>query len=130
MTEHRKFHRIFFDCLVEFEAEDLKLTCELYDISVQGALIGACSGATPITGTACKLTISLDEQGEIQIIMIGSVAHKIENRIGIHCESIDIDSMSHLRKLVEYNLGDSELVERELDALRHENGKPQHPPKS
>jgi len=67
--------------------------------------------------------ISLDDSKEIQIIMIGTIVHKIENCIGIHCESIDIDSMTHLRKLVEYNLGDSDLAGRDFDALVHDHGK-------
>lgn len=119
MAEDRHTHRVDFNCLVEFETGESLLVCELYDISLQGALIGACSGATPEAGTACKLIINLDEVGAIQIIMNGSVAHKIENRVGIYCESIDDDSMAHLRKLVEYNLGDVELVNRDFDALSH-----------
>ena len=51
--------------------------------------------------------------------MMGTVARKIENRVGIHCESIDVDSMTHLRRLVEYNLGDVELVNRDFDELVH-----------
>ena len=119
MSENRNSQRITFDTLVEFESGECQHVCELYDISLQGALIGACSGATPEAGTPCKLTINLDENGEIQIIMIGSIAHKIENRVGIHCESIDEDSMSHLRRLVAYNLGDVELVNRDFEALNH-----------
>jgi PilZ domain len=120
MAENRHTHRVNFDCLVEFEAGECQHVCELYDISLQGALIGACSGATPEAGTPCKLTINLDENGEIQIIMIGTIAHKIENRVGIYCESIDSDSITHLRKLVEYNLGDVELVNRDFESLRHD----------
>ena len=122
MTEHRHTHRVDFDTLVEFEASDCNYTCELVDISVQGALIAACSGATPDTGTPCKITIKLDETKEHQIIMLGRVARKIENRVGIHCESIDVDSMTHLRRLVEYNLGDVEMVNRDFDALIHDHG--------
>jgi len=121
MTDTRRTHRVYFDCLVEFEAGGYQHVCELVDISIQGALIAACSGATPEAGTPCKLTISLDESDEIKITMVGTIAHKIENRIGIHCVSIDSDSMSHLRKLVEYNLGDVELVNRDFDALVHEH---------
>lgn len=55
-----------------------------------------------------------NDSDEIQIIMDGAVAHKIENRVGVHCESIDSDCMVHLRKLIKYNLGDVELVYREL----------------
>lgn len=119
MTENRRSHRVYFDCLVEFTTSECQHVCELVDISINGALIAACSGATPKAGTPCQLTISLDESNKIQIIMAGIVAHKIENRVGIHCESIDVDSMIHLRKLIEYNLGDVELVNRDFDALVH-----------
>ena len=69
----------------------------------------------------CKLTINLDESGDIQIIMIGIIAHKIENRVGVYCTSIDNDSVTHLRRLGEYNLGDIELVNRDFDALTHKH---------
>ena len=121
MPENRHFHRVNFNCLVNFEAGEYSYVCELVDISLQGALIAACSGATPSEGTPCKLTINLNDSHEIAIVMEGRVARKIENRVGIHCESIDVDSMQHLRKLVELNLGDTELVNRDFDALIHEH---------
>lgn len=49
--------------------------------------------------------------------MLGTIAHKIENRVGIYCESIDDVSMAHLRQLVAYNLGDVELVNRDFETL-------------
>lgn len=118
MTEQRKSHRIHFDCFVDFEFEDQKHVCELYDLSIRGALIGACSGATPAVDTPCKLTITLNQFSGAAIVMEGLIAHKKENRVGIHCEQIDIDSITHLRKLLEYNLGDSNLANRELTALQ------------
>lgn len=117
MIEHRHTHRVGFDSIVEFETAECNYICELVDISLQGALIAACSGATPATDTPCKITIKLDDTGENKIIMSGRIARKIENRVGIHCESIDVDSMTHLRKLVEYNLGDVELVNRDFETL-------------
>lgn len=117
MTENRITHRVPFDCFVIFKSADIQHVCELVDISISGALIAACTGATPEAGTPCQLIISLDESNESQIIMDGTIAHKIENRVGIHCESIDVDSMVHLRKLIAYNLGNVELVNRDFDAL-------------
>ena len=121
MSEHRHFHRVNFDSMVEFKTDEVEHICELVDISINGALIAACSGATPQSGTPCQLTISLNDADENKIIMKGTVAHKIENRVGIHCESIDVNSMTHLRKLIEYNLGDVELVNRDFDSLVHNN---------
>lgn len=119
MNEHRHTHRVTFNSFVEFKSAGCQHVCELVDISLQGALIAACSGATPAEGTPCTLKINLDDKGDNKIIMQGRVAHKIENRVGIYCESIDSDSMAHLRKLVEYNLGDAELANRDLGSLVH-----------
>ena len=121
MTEHRHTHRVNFDTLVEFETIDFNYTCELVDISVQGALIAIGSAATPDPGTQCKITIKLDESEESKIIMVGHIARKMKNGVGIHCDSIDVDSMTHLRRLVEYNLGDVELVNRDFDTLIHDH---------
>ena len=117
MTENRYSHRVNFDCLVEFKTSECNYICELVDISINGALIAACSGATPEPGTKCQLIISLNETDKYKIIMDGTVSRKIENRVGIHCDSIDVDSMTHLRRLVEYNLGDVELVNRDFNTL-------------
>jgi hypothetical protein len=40
--------------------------------------------------------------------------------LGFVCQYIDLDSISHLRRLVELNLGDGSLLERELAALGEE----------
>ena len=117
MDEHRRTHRVPFECFVTFKTSDSSFVCELYDISMQGALIGACSGATPASGTPCMLIINLDEEHVHRIIMHGFVAHKIENRVGISCNHIDSESLMHLRKLIELNLGDSELANRDFNAL-------------
>ena len=119
MTEYRHTHRVNFDYMVEFKTSEVNYVCELVDISINGALIAACSGATPKSGTHCQLTIKLNGTDEHKIIMQGTVARKIENRVGVHCESIDVDSMIHLRRLIEYNLGDVEMVNRDFEALVH-----------
>lgn len=117
MNNNRQSHRVDFDCLIEFESTDCQHVCELIDISLRGALISTCSGNTPVTGTLCKLTISLDDSKNLQIIMIGNITRKFKTTAGIHCKYIDTDSMSHLRKLVGSNLGDAELVNRDFDSL-------------
>jgi hypothetical protein len=115
--EDRCFHRIHFDCLLKFEVGDSRLDCELIDISLHGALIHNCTGATLDVGAPCVLILNLDDAGEVQIIMEGNIAHKNENRIGIACNYLDLDSMTHLRKLVEINLADPALLERDLLSL-------------
>lgn len=121
MKEHRNYNRINFESFVQFNTGECEYICELLDISMNGALIAACTGATPGPSSACTLIISLDEGQEVQIVMKGRVAHKIENRVGIQCESIGLDSITNLRKLIEYNLDDPDLINRDLEELRHRN---------
>lgn len=115
--QHRQFKRLKFNCLVELENGNARPVCELVDISLRGALVNNCSGASPEAGAACRLIISLNDDDNLQIVMDGVVAHKNENRVGIRCEHIDIDSMTHLRRLIEVNMGDLALLERELNLL-------------
>ena len=49
--------------------------------------------------------------------MQGTITHIEETHMGIRCDQIDMESISHLRRLAELNLGDAQLVERELEAL-------------
>jgi hypothetical protein len=116
-TDVRCFQRLHFNCLLKLEAADSRLDCELVDISLRGALIHNCTGATAGVGTPCKIILNLVDSGEVQIIMEGNIAHKKNNRVGVSCTHIDLDSMIHLRKLVETNLADPALLEREILSL-------------
>jgi hypothetical protein len=40
----------------------------------------------------------------------------------LHCDNIDVDSVTHLRRLVALNSGDPKLLDRELAALLTEAG--------
>jgi len=48
------------------------------------------------------------------------IRHIEENHIGLKCHSIDIDSITHLKRLVELNLADETLLHRELETLIHQ----------
>ncbi|MEI8326172.1 MAG: PilZ domain-containing protein, partial [Betaproteobacteria bacterium] len=63
-----------------------------------------------------SLVLPLNETGD-KIIMKGVVAHLDGPRIGLECQHIDVDSLTNLRRLVELNLGDASLVDRELAHL-------------
>jgi hypothetical protein len=52
--------------------------------------------------------------------MEGSIAHLEGTQVGLRCDSIDIDSLTHLRRLVELNVGDEAILQRELSALTAE----------
>jgi hypothetical protein len=45
------------------------------------------------------------------------LTHEDNGQLGFVCQHIDLDSISHLRRLIELNLGDEEELHRELAAL-------------
>ena len=116
--ERRHFHRIPFDHSARLMLGDRAVACTLGDLSLKGALLAECAAPLP-PGTAVQLVIELDDQGPAGrcIRMQGSVCHREGGHIGIRATAMDLDSIARLRRLVELNLGDPELLERELEAL-------------
>ena len=49
--------------------------------------------------------------------MWATISHIDGRHLGLCCTSIDLDSITHLRRLVELNAGDPAILERELTAL-------------
>lgn len=115
-TERRRiFTRIFFDAETIITQGDNALVVRLVDISLQGMLIELLDGQQIDRSRSLMACIHLG--GDIQICMESSVANQNGSRVGLHCENIDLDSLTHLRRLVELNAGDTTLLERELSAL-------------
>jgi hypothetical protein len=56
--------------------------------------------------------------GEQHLIeMSGEVMHVAGRRIGVRCSGLDLDSARRLRRMVELNLDDHRLLERDLAEL-------------
>ncbi|HEX9052102.1 MAG TPA: PilZ domain-containing protein [Anaeromyxobacter sp.] len=114
--ERRHFSRVTFHRPAELDVRIAQGTCEVLDVSMKGALVEVPHGFPAHVGQACTLTIRLDA-GDAQIRMEGEIVHREGTQAGIRCVEIDLDSISHLRRLVELNLGDEDVLHRELSAL-------------
>lgn len=117
--EQRRFQRISFDARVSLDFGDVQRTGVLRDISLKGALIMLNEGTGHIkTDQTGELKIRLD-QGDVEMQMDIKVAYVQPQRqaCGVNIISMDVDTASHLRRLVEVNLGDSEELQRELSNL-------------
>ncbi|MGD2118265.1 MAG: PilZ domain-containing protein [Chromatiales bacterium] len=112
----RNFHRVFFEAPVTLSCEEHSIESQLVDISLNGALIRLVDQWTPQIGKQVDIDIDLDDE-ETHIRMQCSISHINGNLVGLKREHIDMDSITHLRRLVELNLGDSELLHRELEHL-------------
>lgn len=119
MTDKRTFSRIIFSALAHIEVGGHRLSCKVHDLSLKGALVelSHVPEATWLRpGVACQLQLELDRDGD-SIFMSAEISHIEGRRLGMTCQSIDLDSITHLRRLVELNLGDTELLNRELTGL-------------
>ncbi len=117
MSENRRrFQRIHLDCTATIEAGGSSHATQLLDVSLNGALLSRPSDWTAVLDTPCVVKIVLAPD-TAAIRMEGTVAHTEGERLGVRCEHLDIESAGHLRRVVELNLGDAELLNRELSAL-------------
>lgn len=114
-AERRKFSRILFDAHVELAQGDCHWRASLLDISLKGLLIQQQLPAEVKRDQSILVKILLSDN--TSIAMTVSVAHQHHNQTGLMCTTIDIDSVSHLRRLIELNLGDATAAERELNEL-------------
>lgn len=113
--EHRAFWRTPFLAGVQLTDATGAWDCQLLDISLRGALLEMSANWPGVLGAKCKLQLDLGP--EATITMHATVAHMEGTRMGLRCDNIELDSITHLRRLIEMNAGDPALVERELPAL-------------
>lgn len=114
-AEKRHFHRVGFDGAAWLSCGIKEQACTIVDLSLHGALVTTGSPLDP--GCECTLRIPLAEDAEIAMRIRVVRTSGVEHRMALECLTIDIDSIQHLRRLVELNLGDETLLQRDLAAL-------------
>lgn len=117
MTERRSFIRIGFKVSAWLVTHDgHQQATELQDISLHGALLSVTEPWQGKANDAVALRLSLDGQ-TLPILMQARQRFHQAGYIGIECERLDIESASQLRRLVELNLGDEALLQRQFEEL-------------
>jgi len=114
--ERRLFSRIAFNGQVTIIGEGSRWSSKLLDISLKGVLVGQPDHWAGQLGQHFQLELLLSD-GNIVIVMDVVTAHLRDERIGFCCTHIDLDSITHLRRLLELNIADEEQLNRELSAL-------------
>lgn len=112
----RHFTRVPFDCEARLVSGLQSWPTHLIDISLKGALISKPTNWQGQRGDKFLLEILLAGQ-DINIRMEVHVSHVEEDRVGFGCDHVDIDSASHLHRLMELNLGNEDLLEREIHEM-------------
>ncbi|MGL5287044.1 PilZ domain-containing protein [Aeromonas sp. RU39B] len=126
MSERRRFSRILYSTPAILSQGDHNWSTVLIDISLQGALIRR--PADWLHGESLDYHLTFHLTGsDIRIQMECELSHLDDEKLGLYCHHIDIDSATHLRRMIELNVGDEELLHRELEQLLSEHLEHPHP---
>jgi hypothetical protein len=113
MAERRNFQRVPFGCKAEIHYNGRKYPAELLNICLLGAM-ALCKDSIPLAeGNCCELSIHLLDS-EITLQFDAKVIHYQKNRLGFQFISVDTETATHLRRLLELNIGSAEVIDKEL----------------
>lgn len=117
--ERRRFRRIAFDAPTELRQGERRWPVKLLDLSLKGLLVERPEPWDADPTQDFDAVIHLNDK-KTQVRMQVELRHDESTRLGFICLHIDIDSMTHLHRLVELNLADSTEMMRELRELIEE----------
>ena len=114
-SDRRRFRRIAFDAKTEIRQNGWDFPVKLVDLSLKGLLVERPEDWKGNKALPFDVDIRLDPKAHIKMQV--KLSHEDRGQLGFVCQHIDLDSISHLRRLIELNLGDEEELHRELAAL-------------
>ena len=125
-NERRQYHRVSFDSVATLSGNQQSFDCQIIDLSIHGVLLRPHGVIYTKEDVEYKLNIPLETDGaddgsEISIQMTLKLIRQKPENLAFECENLDLDSITHLRKIVELNSGDPSVLERDLQTLCAEN---------
>ncbi|MCD6292776.1 MAG: PilZ domain-containing protein [Deltaproteobacteria bacterium] len=117
MNEQRNFSRITFQAHTKIEIKGHSYGGELLDISLNGALV-SCSTELPLTLSENILIKVFLPSSSVSMNFSARLVHLDGDHYGFKFSSCDAESMTHLRRLLEFNLEDQNQVVKELFFLQ------------
>ncbi len=112
---NRHFRRIPFEAEVTLRSGPDAWSGELLDVAMKGAMVGTKAPLPASLGAEYSLCISLNGT-PISLEFQAELVHCEENRYGFKFISENLETLTHLRKLIELNTGDAEATRSELSA--------------
>lgn len=115
--ERRRFTRVNFDTNATLIQQEENTVVRVLDISLNGVLVETPQEYRINTDLPLELLLALSEEDAIRMKVV--LIHSSHDILGFKCESIDMESITLLRRLIELNMGDPHASERVLDELLH-----------
>ncbi|MCX2757600.1 PilZ domain-containing protein [Vibrio sp. Sgm 22] len=116
MIERRQFSRVVYQVPTELSQGPVNVSGSVQDLSLHGLLI-QCDGFQQLShDIPVQVSFTL-ANSDINIQLEATIVSTINTSMRLRIEHLDIDSISHLKRLIELNVGDDELLFREIEHL-------------
>jgi len=112
---YRRFLRSVFHAPARLNLGGYRCEVQLLDVSLKGALVDMGAARPCPVGARGRLHLQLSPATFIAMDI--SVSRVQGSQLGLQCIHIDLDSVTHLRQLIERNAQDPSLLGRDLAAL-------------
>ncbi|MDD1792802.1 PilZ domain-containing protein [Enterovibrio makurazakiensis] len=116
MPERRMFSRVVYLTAATITQNEQSWSSSVLDLSLKGALLATPEDWTEGNHADYIVTFQLHDS-DIEITMEALLVSERDDFLRFQIDHIDIDSASHLKRLVELNVGNDDLLHRELGQL-------------
>ncbi|MEZ8825155.1 PilZ domain-containing protein [Vibrio amylolyticus] len=117
MIEKRRFSRVIYRAPAEISQGKLSVASTIQDLSLHGLLLSAEPNCSELNlDVMADIQFSLPES-DIIIEMAVNIIGIENNIVRASIDHIDIDSIGHLKRLIELNVGDDSLLHRDIEHL-------------
>lgn len=110
----RQFQRIEFEAPVIMQQNGKMLSTDVIDISLKGLLLKGEDFPFDLSKT---VHIIMPLSDDVSIEMHALCSYSRDGASGFRWQQLDLESLTHLRRLLELNSEDATLLERELAHL-------------
>ena len=116
MIERRRFSRIIYQAIAIVSQGELKVEAIVKDLSLHGLLLSFPQDNPLNITRPISVQFQLPES-DITIELDGRIISEDKKLARVIIGNIDIESISHLKRIIELNVGDDHLLHREIEQL-------------
>ncbi|MFL9782572.1 PilZ domain-containing protein [Vibrio cyclitrophicus] len=116
MIERRQFSRVVYQVPTELSQGPVNVSGSVQDLSLHGLLIQCDDFQQLSHDIPVQVSFTL-ANSDINIQLEATIVSTINTSMRLRIEHLDIDSISQLKRLIELNVGDDELLYREIEHL-------------
>jgi hypothetical protein len=114
-ANRRRFQRFRMEGIARLYSAGAMWETGLVDVSLRGVMVTRPDGWDGAVGNRYRLDVRIE--GGVMLGMAVELARVVDVRLAFAWTRVDLDSFIRLKRLVELNLGNSELFTQELASI-------------